>query len=201
MPQAVQHWLIKSEPESYSIQDLAREPTRTTHWDGVRNYQARNFMRSMRVGDRVLFYHSNAEPPAVVGTAAVARTAYPDFTALDPADKHYDPKATRENPIWEMVDVKLQQVFDRPVSLDELRNVASLKGMELLRLGSRLSVQPVSKEHFEIVLKLAEQPAHDLPETGAGKAEKSKARAPRKRSRLQKKTHVRKERPPRRQNG
>jgi predicted RNA-binding protein with PUA-like domain len=158
MPQAVQHWLMKSEPEAYSIHDLAAEPTRTTHWDGVRNYQARNFMRSMHLGDRVLFYHSNAEPPAVAGTAVVAKTAYPDFTALDPADKHYDPKATQENPIWEMVDVKLERVFDRSIGLDELRATPGLKGMELLRRGSRLSVQPVSQEHFEIVLKLAEKP-------------------------------------------
>src|SRR5262245_13047029 len=112
MAEATQHWLMKSEPEAYSIHDLAREPTQTTHWDGVRNYQARNFMRAMRVGDRVLFYHSNAEPPAVAGTAAVVRTAYPDFTALDPADTHYDPKATQENPIWEMVDVRFERVFD-----------------------------------------------------------------------------------------
>jgi predicted RNA-binding protein with PUA-like domain len=158
MAGATQYWLIKSEPEAYSIHDLEREPTRTTHWDGVRNYQARNYMRAMQAGDWVLFYHSNAEPPAVVGTALVTRTAYPDFTALDPDDKHYDPKATQENPIWEMVDVKFDRAFHRPIGLDELRATPGLKGMELLRRGSRLSVQPVSKEHFEIVLKLAEKP-------------------------------------------
>src|SRR5262245_49389613 len=129
MAQATQYWLMKSEPEAYSIHDLARAPTRTTHWDGVRNYQARNFMRAMQVGDQVLFYHSSAEPPAVAGTAVVARAAYPDFTALDPTDKHYDPKATQENPIWAMVDVKLDRVFDRPISLHELRTTPGLKGM------------------------------------------------------------------------
>ena len=164
MAQAVQYWLMKSEPEAYSIHHLAAEPTRTTHWDGVRNYQARNFMRSMRVGDRVLFYHSSADPPAVAGTAVVARAAYPDFTALDPADGHYDPKSTRENPIWEMVEIKLDRVFPRPIPLDVLRARAELKGMELLRRGSRLSVQPVSREHFEIVLKLAEQAPPRPPE-------------------------------------
>jgi predicted RNA-binding protein with PUA-like domain len=157
MAQAGQYWLMKSEPEAYSIHDLAAEPTRTTHWDGVRNYQARNFMRSMGVGDRVLFYHSNVEPPAVAGAAVVARMAYPDFTALDPADKHYDPKATQESPIWEMVDIRLDRVFSQPIPLDALRANPGLKGMELLRRGSRLSVQPVSREHFEIVLKLADQ--------------------------------------------
>jgi predicted RNA-binding protein with PUA-like domain len=167
MAEAAQYWLMKTEPEAYSIHDLAREPTRTTHWDGVRNYQARNFMRAMRVGDRVLFYHSIAEPPAVVGTAVVDKTAYPDFTALDPADKHFDPKATQENPIWAMVDVKLERVFDRQIALDELRATPGLKGMELLRRGSRLSVQPVSKEHFEIVLKLAEKPESGSREPAA----------------------------------
>lgn len=168
MTEATRYWLMKSEPEGYSIHDLAREPTQTTHWDGVRNYQARNFMRAMQVGDRVLFYHSNAEPPAVVGTAVVARTAYPDFTALDPSDKHYDPKATQEEPIWEMVDVKLERVFDRPIPLDELRATPELKGMELLRRGSRLSVQPVSREHFQIVLKLAGQPPRGAASPAAG---------------------------------
>ncbi len=167
MPEAARYWLMKSEPESYSIHDLAGEPTRTTHWDGVRDYQARNFMRSMKVGDRVLFYHSSVEPPAVVGTAVVARAAYPDFTALDPDDEHHDPKATREDPIWEMVDVKLERVFARPVPLDELRGTPKLEGMELLRRGSRLSVQPVSKQHFELVVELAERPARGGPEPAA----------------------------------
>lgn len=152
----MQYWLMKSEPESYSIRDLAREPTKTTHWDGVRNYQARNFMRSMQIGDRVLFYHSNAEPPAVVGTATVAKTAYPDFTALDPSDHHYDPKSTQENPIWEMVDVRFEGEFARPIPLDALRANDALEGLELLRRGSRLSVIPVSAEHFQAIVAMAD---------------------------------------------
>ena len=161
MATGVQYWLMKTEPTSYSIQHLAREPKKTTHWDGVRNYQARNFMRAMKVGDRVLFYHSGAKPPAVAGTAKVVREAYPDFTALDSREHHYDPKATHENPIWEMVDLKLDEVFAEPVPLPTLKDTPALKGMELLRRGSRLSVQPVSKKHFETVLNLAAKLASD----------------------------------------
>jgi predicted RNA-binding protein with PUA-like domain len=150
-----QYWLVKSEPTSFSIDDLARCPDQTTCWDGVRNYQARNFMRQMRLGDRVLFYHSNADPPAVVGTARVVRQAYPDPTAWDRSNPHFDPKASPDNPIWEMVDLRLEQVFPQPISLDELRAVKALAGMELLRKGSRLSVQPVTKKQFETVLALA----------------------------------------------
>jgi len=156
MPPTPQYWLLKTEPTSFSIDDLARAPRQTTCWDGVRNYQARNFLRAMRLGDRVFVYHSNASPPAIVGTAVVTRTAYPDATALDPRDPHFDPKATRENPIWEMVDVRLERVFAKPVPLDVLRGEKQLAGLELLRRGSRLSVQPVSKEHFQQVLRLAE---------------------------------------------
>lgn len=156
MPRTTRHWLLKTEPESFSIQDLADSPGQTTCWDGVRNYQARNFMRDdMRVGDRVLFYHSNADPPAIVGTAVVAREAYPDHTALDPKDRHYDPKATPADPIWQMVDIRLDEVFPEPLGLDRLRGVKALKDMELLRKGSRLSVQPVTKAEFDCILKLA----------------------------------------------
>ncbi|HVX09838.1 MAG TPA: EVE domain-containing protein [Pirellulales bacterium] len=149
------HWLLKTEPESFSIQDLAKRPDQTTCWDGVRNYQARNFMREMRVGDRVLFYHSNAAPPAIVGIANVVREAYPDNTAWKKGDHHFDPKASPENPIWQMVDIKLDQIFARPLGLDELREVKALEKMELLRRGSRLSVQPVTEREFDTVLKLA----------------------------------------------
>lgn len=152
----MKYWLIKSEPSEYSIDDLAAEKKQTTHWDGVRNYQARNFMRDeMKVGDRVLFYHSNANPTAVAGTAKVVREAYPDFTSWDPKDKHYDPKSTQENPRWFMVDIKLDKIFDEPVPLETLRGVKALKDMELLRKGSRLSVQPVRKKEFDAILKLA----------------------------------------------
>ena len=164
MPQAKQFWLMKTEPTSFSIDDLRSAPKQTTCWDGVRNYQARNFMRAMRMGDRVLFYHSNAEPPAIVGTAEVVRLAYPDATAWDPTDHHFDPKASADNPIWDMVDVQLEKIFAEPLSLDVLRAEPALNGMELLRKGSRLSVQPVSAEHFAVVLQLAKKPG------GAAKA-------------------------------
>lgn len=151
----MRYWLLKTEPESFSIQDLAAAENQTTCWDGVRNYQARNFMRDeMKMGDRVLFYHSNATPPAIVGTATVVREAYADHTAWVKGDHHFDPKASADNPIWQMVDIQLEEIFPRPLALDELRTVAALKDMELLRRGSRLSVQPVKKAEFEAVLKL-----------------------------------------------
>ncbi|HEV7222969.1 MAG TPA: EVE domain-containing protein [Pirellulales bacterium] len=151
------YWLLKSEPSSFSIQDLAACPKQTTFWSGVRNYQARNYLRDeMRAGDEVLFYHSGAEPPAIVGTATVVREGYPDHTAWDPKDSHYDVKAAPDNPIWQMVDIKLGRIFDEPLPLDSLRSVAALRNMELLRRGSRLSVQPVSRSEFETVLRLAE---------------------------------------------
>jgi predicted RNA-binding protein with PUA-like domain len=121
----------------------------------VRNFQARNFMRAMRKGDRALFYHSNADPPAAVGIAEVVKEAYPDDSAFDPKDIHYDPKSTPDRPLWDMVDVKLVRVFPQPISLDRLRKEPGLKKMELLRKGSRLSVQPVRPDEWKIVLKLA----------------------------------------------
>lgn len=152
----MKYWLVKTEPESYSIDDLAAEKTKRTCWDGVRNYQARNFMRDeMQVGDRVLFYHSNAKPPAVVGVAKVVREAYPDPTAWDENDSHYDPKSSPENPRWVMVDLEFERKFAEPLSLESLREVKALKQMELLRTGSRLSVQPVRKSEFDAILKLA----------------------------------------------
>ena len=150
------YWLLKTEPESFSIQHLAKCPGQTTCWDGVRNYQARNFLRDeMKLGDRVLFYHSNADPPAIVGTAVVVREAYPDHTAWDKKHHHFDPKASPDNPMWQMVDIRLEKIFAQPIGLDVLREVPELKGMELLRKGSRLSVQPVRASEFETVLKLA----------------------------------------------
>jgi len=156
MTRARHYWLMKTEPSAYSIQDLADAPDQTTCWDGVRNYQARNFMRDkMQLRDGVLLYHSNANPPAVVGTASVVREAYPDHTAWDPKDKHFDPKSSPDNPRWSMVDIQLDAIFDRPLPLDELRGVRALRAMELLRKGSRLSVQPVRKSEFDAILKLA----------------------------------------------
>jgi predicted RNA-binding protein with PUA-like domain len=153
---AKKYWLMKTEPTTYSIQDLAAEKKQTTYWDGVRNYQARNMMRDdMKLGDEVLIYHSNADPPTVAGTAAIVREGHPDHTSWDPKDKHFDPKSTQEAPRWFMVDIQLLEIFPRPISLPELREVKSLKEMELLRKGSRLSVQPVRKKEFDAIVKLA----------------------------------------------
>ena len=148
------HWLLKTEPTSYSIDDLKRD--RRTSWDGVRNYQARNFMRDeMRVGDRVLIYHSSADPPGVAGIARVCREAYADDTALDPDDSHYDAKATPHNPIWMMVDVEFVEKFPAVVSLSTLKATPKLEGMLVTKRGQRLSVQPVDARHFDLVCKLA----------------------------------------------
>lgn len=145
-------WLMKSEPETYSIDDLKRD--RRTSWEGVRNYQARNFMRGMKKGDRVLFYHSNANPPGVAGIAKVVQTAHPDLAALDKKSPYHDPKATRENPIWEMVDIAFVRTFPRVVGLAELKANPKLKSLMVLQKGSRLSVQPVSEEHFKEIERM-----------------------------------------------
>jgi predicted RNA-binding protein with PUA-like domain len=171
MPRKSPHryWLLKTEPESFSIQDLARSKRQTTFWNGVRNYQARNFLRDeMHAGDRVLLYHSGGDPSAVVGTAHVVKPGYPDTTALDPQSEYYDPNSSAENPIWYMVDIQLDEVFDRPLVLAELRRVPALQQMELLRKGSRLSVQPVRAAEFEAILKLAQGGASSAkPNRGA----------------------------------
>jgi predicted RNA-binding protein with PUA-like domain len=133
---------------------LMRASQQTTCWDGVRNYQARNFMRSMALGDRVLFYHSNADPPAAVGIAEIVKTAYPDPTQFDKKDSHYDPESDPSNPRWDMVDMKYIRKFSQPVSLDQLRKEPKLKEMVLLRKGSRLSVQPVTSAEWEHILTL-----------------------------------------------
>ena len=150
------YWLLKTEPESFSIRDLAKAPNQTTCWDGVRNYQARNFLRDeMHLGDRVLVYHSSTDPPAVVGTAKIVRESYPDPTAWDKKDHHFDPASKPDNPRWFMVDIQLEQIFKTPLPLEQLRGIPALKEMELLRRGSRLSVQPVRKGEFAAILKLA----------------------------------------------
>ena len=149
-------WLLKTEPTCFSIQDLAKAPKKTTFWDGVRNYQARNFMRDeMKLGDRVLVYHSSTDEPAVVGTAKIVRESYPDHTAWDKTNEHFDPASKPDNPRWFMVDIQLEQIFAEPLPLASLRPIAALKEMELLRKGSRLSVQPVRKAEFDAVIKLA----------------------------------------------
>ena len=150
------YWLMKSEPEVFSFDDLLKAPKRTTHWEGVRNYQARNFMRDkFKVGDRVLFYHSNAEPPGVAGVAEVVREGYPDETALDPKSEYFDEsaKAKGESP-WVMVDVKAAMALERFVTREMLAQEPKLKKMMVLQRGSRLSVQPVTKEEFEAVLRI-----------------------------------------------
>lgn len=151
------YWLMKSEPSTFGIDDLAASPRKTTHWDGVRNFQARNFMRDeMRRGDLAFFYHSNCAEPAIVGIVKVAKTGYPDFTAFDPADKHYDPDSDPAKPRWYMVDVQLQRKLKRPITLATLREHAdrALKGLALLRRGNRLSITPVSAAHWKFILAL-----------------------------------------------
>lgn len=150
------YWLMKSEPECYSIDDLAAEPDQVTSWGGVRNFQARNFLRDqIAVGDMVIFYHSVTAPSAV-GVARVVRGGYPDATAWEPEDEHFDPRSSPEKPLWFAVDVRFVKKFARPVPLKAMRMVPALLGMELLRKGSRLSVMPVSKEEFEIIGRMGE---------------------------------------------
>ena len=150
-----QYWLFKSEPTAYSFADLLAEENQTAEWDGVRNYQVRNFMRDdMRVGDGVLFYHSSAKPMAVSGTAHTVGEGYPDSTAWDASEKHYDPKSTPDNPIWMMVDIKADQQFARPVTLQEIKENPRLESMLLARRGMRLSVQPVTQEEWDEVISM-----------------------------------------------
>ncbi|PIT91228.1 EVE domain-containing protein [Candidatus Kaiserbacteria bacterium CG10_big_fil_rev_8_21_14_0_10_49_17] len=146
------YWLFKSEPDCFSLQDLKKK--KTEHWDGVRNYQARNFLRDeIEKGDMVIFYHSSCAEPSAAGVAKVVRSGYPDFTAWDPHSEHPDPKSTKENPRWYMVDVQFEREFKNPVTLREMRTMAGLEGMQLLAQGNRLSVMPISKQHFEIIVK------------------------------------------------
>ena len=148
------YWLVKSEPNTYSFSDLQREEDRTAEWDGVRNYQARNTMRDdMKVGDGVLFYHSNVKPMAVVGTATIVGEGYPDDTAWDPSSEHPDPKSTPDKPIWYMVDIKAESGFARPVTLEEIKLTPGLEKMALVN-RSRLSVQPVRPEEWRIIVDL-----------------------------------------------
>jgi len=150
------HWLLKTEPEAFSFDDLLRAPRSTAGWDGVRNYQARNFLRDeMKKGDLVLIHHSSADPPAVVGVAEVVREGYPDPTQFERGHDHYDPGSTREAPRWFQVDVKAVKKFARPVPLPEIRSAPALRDMLLIKRGMRLSVQPVTKEQYQAILKMA----------------------------------------------
>jgi predicted RNA-binding protein with PUA-like domain len=150
------YWLFKSEPEAYSYQDLERELDRSTGWDGVRNYQARNFLRDIvKPGDGVLFYHSSTEVPGIAGFAEVTRAGHPDPTAFDPRSPYHDPKSTEGNPIWYQVTIRAVRAVEPPLSLAFLKSIPELAGMELLRKGSRLSIQPVTAQEWKVIQKLA----------------------------------------------
>jgi predicted RNA-binding protein with PUA-like domain len=149
----MKYWLIKSEPGCYSIDDLKKD--KKTRWTGVRNFQARNFMKDdMQVGDKAIFYHSGANPPSAVGIAAVSAPATADITALDKRDDHYDPKSSKINPIWVSVEFSYENKFKNPISLAEIKQSSELKGIMLTQIGSRLSIQPVSRQHFEHIVKM-----------------------------------------------
>jgi len=149
------YWLMKSEPDVFGIDDLAARPKQTEHWDGVRNYQARNMLRDqMQVGDQVFFYHSNCKEPGIVGIAEIVRAGYPDHTAFDPDGKYYDPKSDPANPRWYMVDVHFVRKLKRNITLEELKRQPALEEMPLVRRGNRLSVMPVSAEHWRLILEL-----------------------------------------------
>ncbi len=143
-------WLMKSEPDVFGIDDLAKK--KSEGWNGVRNYQARNFMKAMKVGDRVLFYHSNAKPSGVAGVAEVSRTAYPDATQFDPKNDYHEPRATKENPVWFQVDLRFVSKLARLVPLDELRGMPELEGMMLFK-RSQLSIQPVTPQQWKAIVK------------------------------------------------
>jgi predicted RNA-binding protein with PUA-like domain len=151
------YWLMKSEPDAFSIDDLRDRPAQTEPWDGIRNYQARNFMRDrMAVGDQAFFYHSNCAEPGIVGIMEIASTPYPDPTQFDADSKYFDPKATPEQPRWQLVDVRYLRHLRRPITLSELRQHADgpLAGMKLLAKGNRLSIMPVAEEHWRFILSL-----------------------------------------------
>jgi predicted RNA-binding protein with PUA-like domain len=155
-------WLMKSEPSTFSFDDLLAAPERTTPWDGIRNYQARNYMRDeMRPGDEVLFYHSNAAPPGVVGLAEVASQAYDDPSQFDPSSRYADETSTREAPRWQLVDVRAVRPLARMVTLEEIKADPELRGMEVARRGSRLSITTVDPEHLDRIVALADAPPPD----------------------------------------
>jgi predicted RNA-binding protein with PUA-like domain len=165
MAKAKRYWLMKCEPEAYTIEDLERD--RTTTWEGVRNFQARNMMRDeMKVGDGVLFYASNAEPSGVTGVAEISREGYPDPFSFQKGHKYYDPKSAPDNPTWTMVDIRFVERFPEIVPLATLKETPGLEKMVVTQKGSRLSVQPVTKEEFDIVLKLGRGPAREKTRKG-----------------------------------
>ena len=150
------YWLFKSEPDAFSISDLKAMKGKKDHWDGIRNYQARNLMRDQMVkGDLGFFYHSSCKVPGIVGIVEIVKEAYPDHTSWDPKAKYYDPKSSPDNPRWVMIDVKFRQEFKEIISLEQLRTVPKLEGMALLQKGSRLSIQPVTKAHWNTIVKMS----------------------------------------------
>ncbi len=156
---AVKYWLLKTEPYVFSIDDFANEKNKTTMWEGVRNYQARNMLRDdLKKGDLAFIYHSNAKPAGVAGIAKVVKEGYPDFTAFEKQHKYYDAKSKQDEPRWFMVDVKFVKKFKRLVSLEEIKGTKSLSEMVLVK-NSRLSVQPVTKKEFDAISKMADKPA------------------------------------------
>jgi len=150
------YWLMKSEPGNFSLDDLQRRPAQTEPWDGVRNYQARNFMRQMQVGDQAFFYHSNARPSGIVGVVEMPRAASPAPTQFAPASRYFDAKATVDAPRWDLVEVKFVRAFRHIIALDVLKAVPELADMAVVQKGSRLSVTPVSPAHWQVVLALAD---------------------------------------------
>ena len=152
----MRYWLFKSEPSTFSIDDLIDRPKQTEHWNGVRNYQVRNRLRDqIKVGDLALFYHSSCTPPGIVGVMEVVRNGYPDFTSWDKKSEYYDPSSSKENPRWFMVDVRFVKKFKRMITLDEIKQHAILKTMLVAQRGNRLSITPVSEKEWEIILSLA----------------------------------------------
>jgi len=150
---------MKSEPDTFSIEDLRARPRRTEHWDGVRNYQARNYIREMRKGDRAFFYHSSCAEPGIAGTITVVGDPYPDFTAFDRRSLHHDPKSDPAHPRWFMVDVRHDKTFDRPIGLQRLKQRPELAGMALLQRGNRLSVMPVTESQWRFINSLVRERA------------------------------------------
>jgi predicted RNA-binding protein with PUA-like domain len=151
----VNYWLMKSEPESFGIMDLYDKPNQTEHWDGVRNYQARNMMRDdMKIGDQAFFYHSNCDEPGIVGIIEVVKEGYPDFTAFDSNNVHFDPKSNPEAPRWIMVDVRFIKHLSRIITLKELKQKAELADLALVRAGNRLSIMPVTQKQWNFILSL-----------------------------------------------
>lgn len=149
-------WIFKSEPSTYSIDDMMRDVT--TYWNGVRNYQARNFLRDdVKIGDQVLFYHSSCEVPAVVGLCEVVKNGYPDFTAFDPKSEYFDPKSKMKEPSWFMVDIKFVKKFRNPVTLQNIKSNPKLKNLKLVQKGNRLSIIPITKDEFDEILKMASE--------------------------------------------